>query len=81
MCRHQRMSAGKNFSKQLTSYVSYKVFKKVLQNKFIYPVYMIFFMQNNGHGPCQDVCINKQGGYECSCEGLPGNNKYKLSFI
>ncbi len=38
-------------------------------------------MQNNGHGPCQDVCINKQGGYECSCEGLPGNNKYKLSFI
>ena len=24
---------------------------------------------NNGHGPCQDTCINFGGGYACSCEG------------
>ena len=22
---------------------------------------------NNGHGPCQDVCSNTEGGYKCSC--------------
>ena len=22
---------------------------------------------NNGHGPCQDVCANTEGGYKCSC--------------
>ena len=22
---------------------------------------------NNGHGPCQDVCTNTEGGYKCSC--------------
>lgn len=26
----------------------------------------------NGHGPCQDVCINEFASYKCSCEGLPG---------
>ncbi|XP_053687239.1 uncharacterized protein LOC128736776 [Sabethes cyaneus] len=26
----------------------------------------------NGHGPCQDTCINEWRGYNCSCEGLPG---------
>ncbi|XP_058832942.1 uncharacterized protein LOC131690887 [Topomyia yanbarensis] len=26
----------------------------------------------NGHGPCQDVCINTWSGYRCSCAGLPG---------
>lgn len=26
----------------------------------------------NGHGPCQDVCTNTWGGYNCSCSGLPG---------
>ena len=25
---------------------------------------------NNGHGPCQDVCINREGGYECSCQSI-----------
>lgn len=25
----------------------------------------------NGHGPCQDTCINTWGGYNCSCDGLP----------
>ena len=24
---------------------------------------------NNGHGPCQDTCINLEGSYACSCEG------------
>ncbi len=74
------MSAGENFSKHLTNYV--------ISKKYLYfsPQNIDFLnlnvsKQNNGHGPCQDVCINKQGGYECSCEGLPGNNKYKLSFI
>lgn len=27
---------------------------------------------NNGHGPCQDTCINTDGSYKCSCERLPG---------
>ena len=27
---------------------------------------------NNGHGPCQDTCVNLKGSYACSCEGLPG---------
>ena len=27
---------------------------------------------NEGHGPCQDTCHNLVGGYECSCDGLPG---------
>lgn len=22
---------------------------------------------NNGHGPCQDVCTNTEGGYQCAC--------------
>lgn len=26
----------------------------------------------NGHGPCQDTCINFWGGYNCSCDRLPG---------
>ncbi|ETN59950.1 hypothetical protein AND_008443 [Anopheles darlingi] len=26
----------------------------------------------NGHGPCQDTCVNSWGGYSCSCDGLPG---------
>ncbi|KAL9701971.1 hypothetical protein quinque_005412 [Culex quinquefasciatus] len=26
----------------------------------------------NGHGPCQDTCINTWSGYRCSCMGLPG---------
>lgn len=26
----------------------------------------------NGHGPCQDTCINSFGGYNCTCNGLPG---------
>ncbi|XP_021695533.1 uncharacterized protein LOC5579875 isoform X2 [Aedes aegypti] len=26
----------------------------------------------NGHGPCQDTCINTWSGYRCSCSGLPG---------
>ena len=25
---------------------------------------------NNGHGPCQDTCINLEGSYACSCEGM-----------
>ena len=25
-------------------------------------------VSNNGHGPCQDTCINNEGGYQCSCE-------------
>ena len=27
---------------------------------------------NNGHGPCQDVCTNTNGGYKCSCETVLG---------
>lgn len=26
----------------------------------------------NGHGPCQDTCINTWGSYKCTCDGLPG---------
>lgn len=26
----------------------------------------------NGHGPCQDTCGNTFGGYNCTCNGLPG---------
>uniref|UniRef100_A0A182T5Y0 EGF-like domain-containing protein n=1 Tax=Anopheles maculatus TaxID=74869 RepID=A0A182T5Y0_9DIPT len=26
----------------------------------------------NGHGPCQDMCENRWGGYSCGCAGLPG---------
>ncbi|KAL1373794.1 hypothetical protein pipiens_018449 [Culex pipiens pipiens] len=26
----------------------------------------------NGHGPCQDTCINLWASYNCSCQGLPG---------
>ncbi|XP_066995194.2 uncharacterized protein [Anabrus simplex] len=26
----------------------------------------------NGHGPCQDSCLNLWASYECSCEGIPG---------
>eukprot|EP00095_Tigriopus_kingsejongensis_P006042 maker-scaffold651_size119386-snap-gene-0.25 protein:Tk06042 transcript:maker-scaffold651_size119386-snap-gene-0.25-mRNA-1 annotation:"hypothetical protein DAPPUDRAFT_303147" len=32
---------------------------------------------NNGHGPCQDRCVNIEGGYECSCEDLPGTTLSK----
>ncbi|XP_011298648.1 uncharacterized protein [Fopius arisanus] len=28
--------------------------------------------ENNGRGACQDRCRNTEGGYICSCEGLPG---------
>ncbi len=31
----------------------------------------------NGHGPCQDTCINIRGGYQCSCENLPGTKLAK----
>ncbi|GLV45668.1 faulty attraction [Carabus blaptoides fortunei] len=27
---------------------------------------------NNGHGPCQDTCINTVGAYMCTCARLPG---------
>ena len=43
-------------------------------------VKQFYWSQNNGHGPCQDVCINKHGGYECSCENLPGTNKGSFIF-
>ncbi len=23
---------------------------------------------NNGHGPCQDTCINTEGSFQCTCE-------------
>ena len=23
---------------------------------------------NNGHGPCQDVCVNTDGGFKCACD-------------
>lgn len=26
----------------------------------------------NGHGPCQDKCVNHWGSYKCSCEDIPG---------
>lgn len=26
----------------------------------------------NGHGPCQDKCINLVGSYKCTCDGMPG---------
>uniref|UniRef100_A0A182FCC0 Uncharacterized protein n=1 Tax=Anopheles albimanus TaxID=7167 RepID=A0A182FCC0_ANOAL len=26
----------------------------------------------NGHGPCQDTCINTWSSYRCTCDGLPG---------
>ncbi|EZA47233.1 hypothetical protein DMN91_001353 [Ooceraea biroi] len=29
---------------------------------------------NNGHGPCQDTCRNRVGGYECSCDSLVGTS-------
>ena len=31
-------------------------------------------VSNNGHGPCQDICINNEGGYQCSCEVKLMNN-------
>ena len=31
-------------------------------------------VSNNGHGPCQDTCINNEGGYQCSCEVKLINN-------
>lgn len=30
-----------------------------------------------GHGPCQDVCDNTEGGYECSCGNLKGTKLAK----
>ena len=27
---------------------------------------------NNGHGPCQDICINTEGAYECACQTVAG---------
>jgi hypothetical protein len=30
-----------------------------------------------GHGPCQDVCTNTDGGYLCSCENLKGTKLSK----
>ncbi len=35
-------------------------------------------VSNNGHGPCQDVCTNTVGSYQCSCE-VKSNIFYKLS--
>lgn len=29
-------------------------------------------LSNNGHGPCQDDCVNVEGFYTCDCGGLPG---------
>ena len=29
-------------------------------------------ISNNGHGPCQDTCINTDGSFQCACDGLPG---------
>lgn len=26
----------------------------------------------NGHGPCQNTCLNTLGSYRCECSGLPG---------
>ena len=23
---------------------------------------------NNGHGPCQDVCLNTDGSFKCACD-------------
>ena len=23
---------------------------------------------NNGHGPCQDVCVNTDGSFKCACD-------------
>lgn len=31
----------------------------------------------NGHGPCQDTCLNTFGSYQCSCENLPGTRLAK----
>ncbi|KAK1128171.1 hypothetical protein K0M31_002643 [Melipona bicolor] len=28
---------------------------------------------NNGHGPCQGTCSNREGSYECSCADIPGH--------
>ena len=27
---------------------------------------------NNGHGPCQDTCVNTEGSFNCTCQNLPG---------
>lgn len=29
-------------------------------------------MLRNGHGPCQDTCINTYGSYRCTCNRLAG---------
>lgn len=31
----------------------------------------------NGHGGCQDKCVNTIGGYTCSCENLKGTKLSK----
>ena len=25
-------------------------------------------VSNNGHGPCQDTCLNTEGSFQCACD-------------
>ena len=25
-------------------------------------------ISNNGHGPCQDTCVNTEGNFQCACD-------------
>lgn len=71
-----RCSCYKGWRRNLSKLGSCEDINECLLNNgmFLYLFWVVFFCTFAfvGHGVCAHRCINTQGGFKCSCEGLDG---------